>query len=128
MLTLAEPRADDHGADRLLLEHLARGDVGYRDAMLGRNGLRSREDPLQHVPPADRVDEALVLRLAPVGNVRRLGSIDPSITEEAAGEHAVGQELHAGLAADCRHAPGRPAIEQRKRYLVRDHGNAVLDE
>src|SRR5438128_9399851 len=96
--------------------------------MLDRNDLRRSEDTLQHVPAADRVDEALVLRLAPVGYLRRLASIDPSIAEEAAGEHDVGQELHAGLAADFRHAPGGPTIEQRERHLFRDDGNAVLDE
>ena len=90
MLALAEPRADDHRADCFLLEHPARGDVGDRDAVLDRDGLRRREDTLQHVPAADRVDEALVLRLAPVGNVRRRGPTDPSIVEDAAGEHAVG--------------------------------------
>src|SRR5207249_12070962 len=89
MLALAEPRADDHRADRFLLEHPARGNVGDRDAVLDRDGLRRRENTLQHVPATDRVDEALILRLAPVGNLRRLGSVDPSIAEEAAGEHAV---------------------------------------
>src|SRR6266478_9894709 len=126
MLALAEPRADDHRADCFLLEHPPRGDVGDRDAVLDRDGLRRREDTLQYVPAADRVDEALVLRLAPVGNLRRLGSIDPPIAEEAAGEHAVGQEPHAGLAADFRHAPRGSTIEQRERHLVRDDGNAVL--
>jgi hypothetical protein len=128
MLALAESRADDHRGDRILLEHPARGDVGDRDAVLDGNGLCRREDPLEHPPAADRVDEALVLRLAPVGNVGRLRSIDPPIAEEAAGQHAVGQELHAGLTADLRHAPGRPTVEQRKRHLVRDDGNAVFDE
>src|SRR5207249_1105630 len=55
-------------------------------------------------------------------------SIDQPIAEEAPDEHAVGQELHTGLAADFRHAPGGSTIEQRERHLVRDDGNAVLDE
>src|SRR5260221_669673 len=74
--------------------------------------LRGGEEALPCIPAPDGVDEALVLRFAPVGNLRRLGATDPPIAQEPPGEHAVREELHAELTADVRHAPRRAAVEQ----------------
>ena len=66
VLALAEPRADDDRRDGGLLEHPAGRDVGDGDAVLARDRREGPEKTLQDGPAADRVDEALVFRLAPV--------------------------------------------------------------
>ena len=54
VLALAEPRADDDGGDRRLLEHPARRDIGDRDAMLAAQPAETASRMLlKHVPAAD---------------------------------------------------------------------------
>ena len=120
VLALAGPGADDHRGHRRLLEHPARGDVGDRDAVPARHLGQRREHALQHRPAADGVDEALVLHLAPVADLRcrRLGRAEPAVGEEAAGERAVGQQADPVLPAEVAHLLAGTAVEQREADLV----------
>ena len=53
------------------------------------------------------------------------GCAEPSIRQPAAGERAVGEQLHAARAAHGRQRPGRAPVEQREADLVRNHLDAA---
>ena len=98
--------------------------------MLLRDPGKRRQDGLQHAPAADRIDEALVLHLAPVGDGgrRRLGRAQPFVGEQPAGKRAVGQQLHAVSEAERAHLLAGAAIEQGEADLVGGDLDAVLHE
>jgi hypothetical protein len=89
---------------------------------------RTRRSACNPSQPPDRVDEALVLRLAPIPDVRGLGLADPAIREEAAAQRAVGEEPHAVFEAKGAHLLGGTAIKEREAHLVRNHRKAVLHQ
>ncbi len=53
-VALAEPGADDHAGDAGLVEHVAAGDVGDRDAVPRGDGRCRAQHPLQRLPAARR--------------------------------------------------------------------------
>ena len=128
VLALAQPRADDDGGDRRLLQDPAARDVGDRDAVAVRHLGERSQDGLQHGPAADRVDEALVLHLAPVADRGGLGLADPAVAEEAAGQRAVGQEPDPALQAEPAHLLAGAPVQEREADLVGHDREAVDDQ
>ena len=130
MVSLAEPRADDHRRDGRMIERPARRHIGDRDAVLLRDRVERAEDRLECAPAAGGVDEALVFHLAPVGDLiaRRLRPAEPALGHQAAGERAVGEQPNAVLEAEGAHLARRAAIEEREAHLIADDGNAVLHQ
>ena len=128
MLALAEPRADDHGGDCRLLHDPARGDVRDRNAVLAGNHVQGRKQGLQDGPAADDIDEALVLRLAPIRDLGWLGSAVPSVGEEAACKRAIGEQPDAVLEAERAHRTCGAPVEQRERDLVGDDRYPMLHD
>jgi hypothetical protein len=128
MLAFAEPRTDDHRGDRRLLEDPAGRDVGDRDAVPAGHLGQGGQDRLQHGPAADRIDEALVLHLAPVADRVRLRPTEPAIAEEPAGEGAIGQEPDSALEAEPAHLLAGTAVQQRETDLVGHDRKAVHDQ
>ena len=128
VLALAEPRADDHGGDRRLLQDPAGRDVGDRDAVAAGHLGQRGQDGLQHGPAADRVDEALVLHLAPVADRGGLGLADPAVAEEAAGQRAVGEEPDPALEAEPAHLLAGAPVQEREADLVGHDRKAVHDQ
>jgi hypothetical protein len=74
VVAFGQPRADDHGADRRMLQHPARRDVGDGDAVPPGDRRDLAQQALEHGPAAHRADEAAVLHLGPVGDVGSAGS------------------------------------------------------
>ena len=127
VLPLTEARADDHGGNGGLIEHPAHGHVRYRNAVPARNPIERRQEALQGLPAARRLDEAKVLHLAPVGDLalRGGGAAQPALRQQAAAKGAVGQQTDVVLHAECGH-PGRgPPVQHRKTDLVGNDRQAV---
>ena len=112
MLALAEPRADDHGGDRRLLHDPARGDVRDRDTVLSGNRAQCLKQGLQDRPAANDIDEALVLRLAPIRDLGWFGSAVPFFGKEAACKRAIGEQPDAVLEAERAHGTRGAPVEQ----------------
>ena len=127
VLPLAQPRPDDHTADRGVLQHPAAGDVGNRDAVPPGHARGRRQHVLKPRPSAGRSDEAAVLHPRPGAGLFpvRLGLAEPAFGEPSAGHGAVGQQLHAGLEAQRRHRARRARVEQGERHLIGDDRNAA---
>ena len=130
MLPLTEARADDHGRDGGLIEHPAHGHVRNRNAVLARNPVERRQQALQGLPAARRLDEAKVLHLAPVGDLalRGSGAAQPALRQQAAAKGAVSQQTDAVLHAEFGH-PGRgPPVQHRETDLVGNDRQAVAHQ
>ena len=128
VLALAQPRADDDGGDRRLLQDPAGRDIGDRDAVAARHLGQRGQHGLQHGPAADGVDEAPVLHLAPVADRGGLGLADPAVAEEAAGQRAVGEQPDPALQAEPAHLLAGAPIQQREADLVGHDRKAVDDQ
>ena len=83
------------------------------------------QNALEGLPAAGSVDEALVFGAAPVGDVGRLGLAKPFVGEEAAAQRAVGEQLHALVAAERGKLAGGAAVDQREGHLVGGERHAV---
>ena len=110
MLALGDPRADDRGGDRLVLQHPARRDVGDRDAVLVGDGVGAPQHALEDVPAAGRIDEALVLGAAPVGD-RRSARAGPAICSTGSRRTACRRRA-ASRPSPGRAPTGRPAARR----------------
>ena len=128
VLRFTEAGAHDHGRHGRLLEYPAARDVRHRYAVLRTNLARHPQHALQRVPAAHGMDETLVFHLAPVADVIGLGGADPAFAEEAAAQHAIGQQAHAALQAQARHVFGRTPVQQRNADLIAGDGNAFAEQ
>ena len=125
----ARPGAHDHPGHAGLLEHVARAQVGDRNAQPVGDPPRSPQHLLKAVPSPCLVHEAAVLHLRPgqrvVDGWRR--PVQPAVAQQPAGECPVGQQLHAVGPAHLGHGCGRAPVQQRVADLVADDGYAAVE-
>jgi len=112
MLALSQPSPNDDSRNGRLFEHPACGNIGNGHTVLASNLVQGRQNRLESRPPSDGVDEALVLRLAPVLNGHWLGRTHPAVRQEAAPECSVGQQAHAGGETESTHVLRGATVEK----------------
>ena len=121
-----DARADDDGGDGRVVEDPAGGDVRDRDAVLaGDLGRGRRGSPWNGPQPPAASMKRLYLARLQSGMLVRLGRAEPALGQEAAAERAVGEQPHAGLAAELGEGTGGAAVDQRERDLVAGQRDAV---
>jgi hypothetical protein len=128
MLALSQPSPNDDSRNGWLFEHPARGHVCNGHTVLASNLVQRRQNRLEGRPPSDGVDEALVLRLAPILDRRWLGRTHPPVRQEASPECAIGQHAHAGGETESAHVLRSAAVEKGEGDLVRYDREAVLHQ
>src|SRR5688572_5101512 len=114
MFALGDPRPDDGGTHRIVVQHPARRDVGDRHAVPFRDLAGRRENVLKWLPSTGGINEALVFRAAPIRQGRWLALAEPPVSKKAATQGSIGQELHAALSAQIRQRAAGAAIDQRE--------------
>ena len=82
-----------------------------------RSTCRMRSSAWNGGPAAEIVDDQLVLDQRAVRQLAGLRRTEPALGEEAAGQGAVAQQLHAALSGRAAPAVLGPAIEQRVLHL-----------
>ena len=123
MVSLAEPRADDHRRDGRMIERPARRDVGDRDAVLRSRSRRARARIVWNAPqpPAASTKRLyFILLQSAISSLAGSGRPSQRSDMKAAGERAIGEQPHAVLEAEGAHLPRRAAVEERKAHLVAD--------
>ena len=124
---LAQPRADDGGADGGVGEHPARGDVGDGGAvLLSRSSARARRRP-GSAPIRPRRRRSACTSCGSSRRSRRVRASEPAIREEAAAEGAEGEDGDVVLQRDVRERARRAAVEEGEADLVRGDLDAVPD-
>ncbi len=68
MFAFAKTRVNDRGGDGGMPQRPACRDIRNRDVVLSVDLIERAENSLQNGPAADRIDEAFVFRLTPVGD------------------------------------------------------------
>ena len=121
--------ADQRQRNLGLVEHVAGGDRRDAAGMFLRDAVQHAQQPLERLPAAEVLDDQPVLDQRTVGQLagrRRLP--EPPLRQEAAGDGAVAEQMHAMRPAQLDHAVLGPVIEQRVLELVAEQRNAGLDD
>ena len=116
--------ADDRGRHHGPIQNPAQRHLGDAPPVLVGHALQGAEQFLKQPPPAEVVDDQLVLgEGAVLETVARLARPDPVRRQEAPGERAVAQLRNSALPASGDQRPLRPQIQRGVLRLVGDHRN-----